>query len=183
MARNRTHARRGRTADAHRPTLELVPYAPPVQRSRDPWPSASPPPALPREAARLVGKLSQTHPDFDILCRWPATMLAMAEVIEATLRQFPDQSPEHVSRSVVIAITQYFSGNRGDGQARGRIDFPSPASIARVLRDAQIWREFDGRNTHELAAKYKMPVRTLCYVLRNQRRLRQRMRAERLGRV
>jgi Mor family transcriptional regulator len=163
----------------HRPTLDLVPPPAGATAPRPVWPAEQPPPRLRRDTARFLGRLAGHHPEADFLHRWPATLVTLRDIAEAALRHCQAQGqavdPHAAARAVVVAIADYLGG--------GRIDLPTTTKVKRALRDAEIWRAFDGRNAAMLAERYQMPLRTVYYVLQQQRRLRQRLRAQRLGRL
>jgi Mor family transcriptional regulator len=56
-------------------------------------------------------------------------------------------------------------------QLQGWIYLPSGEHIARSLRDAEIWAEFNGRNGRELAQKYHRHPEHIAKILREQRKL------------
>lgn len=100
--------------------------------------------------------------------QWAPLLADMVRVIEqdklrrgaATTEAFAD------ARAAVLSIAEYFGG---------RMTYlPKGERLLTALRDAEIWRKFNGRNIRELAAEYGVSEIHLYDVLKRQRALHTR---------
>ena len=155
------------------PTFELQPLTAPAPRPAT-WPA--PAPRLSAQGLRSVRAIG-TDPDADLtLAAWPAHLLDLIETAEAAIAahlcDHPDcRDPLTLARVVVVGQAHTLQGTK--------IHFPYRDKTERMLRDAAIWRDFDGRNHAELRKKYRIEQRTLLYILARQRELRRARAARR----
>lgn len=138
----------------------LQPLVPPPPRR-----AASGQLRLPLPLRRVIGRLAAADIEHDWVYRGPATIYDMIEIAEAALREVSDPAAVLHARAAVVAIAAYIGGQK--------VRFPTPAAVQRLLRDRDLWRAFDGRNTRELADRYGLTERQVFNILRGQRRLEQ----------
>lgn len=153
-----------------RPPLDLQP--PPVPAGSVPvrWPTE--PPRLRRATDRLVAKIAKGRDVADLVHEWPGQLIALVEIAEASIRTSPKGAdPTTLARCIVVAMADVLGG--------GRIHFPTAERVRRLLRDACVWREFDGRNVAALAVKYKLDEWSVYRIIKRQRDLRRKSRARR----
>lgn len=111
--------------------------------------------------ARLQERLHPSADGYGPRHKWPATLALMVEVALAEARRHGVQEVA-LPMAIVRAIAD---------QLQGWIYLPSGEHIARSLRDAEIWAEFNGRNGRELAQKYHRHPEHIAKILREQRKL------------
>jgi Mor family transcriptional regulator len=117
----------------------------------------------------LVRCVAKGRDAADLVNAWPAQLIALVEIAEAAIRACPQGADaQTLARAIVAAQAAAIGG--------GRIYFPTADRVKRLLRDARIWREFDGRNIKPLAAKYRLDEYTIYRILKRQRDLRRKAR-------
>ncbi|MFX6383803.1 Mor transcription activator family protein, partial [Acinetobacter baumannii] len=72
------------------------------------------------------------------------------------------------AREVVLALAVYFGGRP--------LYLPKGAMLETALLHARIWHEFNGRNTEELADRYRLTVRQVQKIIKQQMRYRRGLR-------
>jgi Mor family transcriptional regulator len=100
--------------------------------------------------------------------RWPAELSAILRVLEASLVRAGVEAP----RAFALAVGQVadLAAYRG-----GRMLYlPQGRRLRAALRDAAIWREFNGKNVEALAEKHRLTSITVYEILREQRALNTR---------
>lgn len=123
---------------------------------------ADTPPADAR-AERLLAALRH-QADESLAHRWPVTLSHLVDVALAEARRRNPEAQAADLVPIVAAIACYLSGWNY---------LPSPTKIEASLRDARIWREFDGRNHRELAERYRLSRTSIYRILQEQRRVEQ----------
>lgn len=73
----------------------------------------------------------------------------------------PREQAEHAGFEIMRRIAEVMGG--------AQVYIPKPDTLLRHERDQAIWREFDGRNQHELARKYGVSVIWIYSVIRRMR--------------
>lgn len=94
---------------------------------------------------------------------WPRTLAEMVDVyVDHFLRQGRDQAAAlSEAQAVVIVFAHHFGGRL--------VYIPRDDKLRLALRDAQIWREHNGRNVQELAQRYELTAAQIYGILREQR--------------
>jgi Mor family transcriptional regulator len=96
---------------------------------------------------------------------WPQLLSDMLRVLEAHKKRrgmSAEEAFEH-AREDVLALAEYFGGRMAY--------LPKGERLKVALRDAAIWRRFNGQNARELAMEYKLSAPHLYNVLARQRTL------------
>ena len=157
------------------PPFDLIPQQPPADSKAGDWPP--PVPGLRGKSAKLIGRLADDSEAAWLATDWPRQLILLCEVAEAALRHQQaegridaDADPAALARAVVAAQADVLGGSR--------IRFPTAERVRQLLRDAQIWRAFDGRNVAALARRFRIPERSIYEILRRQRELRRRRRQQ-----
>jgi len=157
----------------NRPVFVLVPLPGPPVAGPTGAGAAAPAPRLTRRQRRHLGRVSKAIEDRDLLLRWPALVVRWADLITATLvsESARDKPPAEQALLVISALALMHGGR----------DFrlPHPGEVARVLREARIYREWDGRNAGALAQKYRLDLISVYKIIRRQRALRKAQLAQR----
>lgn len=100
--------------------------------------------------------------------RWPQELAAMLRVIEATLvRRGMDKQAAFAAAADVTTDLAAYRGGR-------MLYIPQGQRLALALRDAEIWRRFNGRNYQALADEFGMTVVSMYEIIREQRALNTR---------
>lgn len=148
--------RRARPQPPKRPDFALEVVVPPAPR---PDPGAQPY-RLSRRGAREVREIGYVPLEF---ARWPANFVAAVEVGAAALRELPaDATEEQRAVAMMVAVARWLGP--------GRHYWPNAEELRVAARDWRIYnREFDGRNTAGLAARYGLSIRGIQVLLKRQR--------------
>lgn len=100
--------------------------------------------------------------------RWPRAMVELIDVFTAgAQRAGLADSPaaaQRIARWAVLTLAEYGGGRQ--------LYLPKGEGLRLALRDAQIWQEFDGRNTAALAIKHRLTTVRVYQILAEQRALR-----------
>ena len=97
--------------------------------------------------------------------RWPAQFTTLLGLVREALATAPARlDADELSLRVVVKI---YTGLQGE-----RCYFPHPDEVRRLLREAAIWRDFDGRNVHALARRYRLSHQQVYKILKRQRAAR-----------
>jgi len=101
----------------------------------------------------------------DIDCSdWPQSLTDMAEVIDAELKRqglVSEDSDELPSLCIALSVVQVYQGSSHY--------MPRCDKVAISLRNALIWREFNGRNVAELARRNGLTDRQLYSIIAEER--------------
>lgn len=100
--------------------------------------------------------------------RWPQDLVAILRLVEGVLvRRGMAKAPAFAAAAeAALEMAQYGGGRM--------LYLPVGHRLKLALRDAEIWRRFDGRNHHALAQEFGLTVVSIYEVLREQRALHQR---------
>lgn len=98
----------------------------------------------------------------DLPAECPEVLVEMVRCIDERLRRRlpPDQSGA-LAVELVMALADRFGG--------GPFSFPLGASLDRARRNAQIRREFDGRNHRALARRWRLHLATIYEIVSERR--------------
>jgi Mor family transcriptional regulator len=100
--------------------------------------------------------------------RWPQELSAILRVLEASLLRAGVDAPRAFSLAAgQVADLAAYRGGR-------MLYLPQGRRLRTALRDAAIWREFNGKNVEELAEKHRLTSITVYEILREQRALNTR---------
>jgi len=97
---------------------------------------------------------------------WPRRLCELVDHLEARFRRKglgADQA-RALAEETALAVADLCGGRQ--------IYLPNGQAIRRALRNARIWRDFNGRNIDELARKYRLSTACIYQILAEQRRLR-----------
>jgi Mor family transcriptional regulator len=88
----------------------------------------------------------------------------MREFISAQLKanSIQEELAEKVSKNIAIIFRQNFGG----------IPIYIHKSKDHSVRNAEIYRKFNGRNTHELCREYRLCYQQICKIIKNERNQR-----------
>ncbi len=111
------------------------------------------------ELQTLLDNVEQIAND-DIRQRWPSTLQSLSELLHLELKRQGIDQP-YLSDKLVISLSHYFGGRD--------IYIPTPNNLQVALRNIQIWRDFDGRNTEQLAIQHQLTERQITSILKEQR--------------
>ncbi len=102
--------------------------------------------------------------------RWPRQLADLVDVVAAMFRRRGRGAEQAVdeAREVVLALAVYFGGRP--------LYLPKGAMLETALLHARIWHEFNGRNTEELADRYRLTVRQVQKIIKQQMRYRRGLR-------
>ena len=102
--------------------------------------------------------------------QWPQMLADFIDVLRHAYGRagVAEREADRLARLGVLAVSEYLGG-RYFYLARG-------SSLRQALRDDEIWRDFNGRNISELAAKHDLCERTVYRVLAEQRAMRRNRR-------
>ena len=102
--------------------------------------------------------------------RWPRQLADLVDVVAAMFRRRGRGAGQAVdeAREVVLALAVYFGGRP--------LYLPKGAMLETALLHARIWHEFNGRNTEELADRYRLTVRQVQKIIKQQMRYRRGLR-------
>lgn len=96
--------------------------------------------------------------------RWPQLLVDINDVVNNHLaKALKKSSPEEIQKisdGVIIALSKYLGGRQ--------IYLPSNESLNIAIRDINIWRDHNGRNTEHLAKKYKLTEIYIYSILKAQ---------------
>lgn len=98
--------------------------------------------------------------DDNVRQRWPSTLQSLSEVLNSELKRANINNP-HLADKLTIALGHYFGGRD--------IYIPTGNKLKLALRNIAIWREFNGRNIEQLAARYQLTERQITQVVKEQR--------------
>ena len=100
--------------------------------------------------------------------KWAPLLTDMIRVLEALNRRrgMTDEEAFAAARDNVLALAEYFGGRM--------VYLPRGERLRVALRDAEIWRKFNGRNVAKLAKHYGVSEIHCYAVLKRQRALHQR---------
>ncbi|ELR65867.1 prophage MuSo1, positive regulator of late transcription, putative [Photobacterium marinum] len=98
--------------------------------------------------------------DDNVRQRWPSTLQSLSEVLNCELKRANINNP-HLADKLTIALGYYFGGRD--------IYIPTGNKLKLALRNIAIWREFNGRNIEQLAARYQLTERQITQVVKEQR--------------
>lgn len=106
--------------------------------------------------------------------RWPQDLAAILREIESVLvRRGMAPAPAFAAAAeAALGISRYGGGRL--------MYIPQGQRIMLALRDGEIWRRFNGKNHHDLAAEFSLTVVSVYEILREQRSLSLRKRQGRL---
>lgn len=71
----------------------------------------------------------------------------------------------NIPESIIQKIARHFGGNP--------VYIPKPKKVDFNDRNAQIYRDFNGKNTLHLSQKYDLCYQQICKIIRNERKKRQ----------
>lgn len=95
---------------------------------------------------------------------WPQTLLHLAEIIDKELKRqglIDDDAGEMPALCVALAIADPYGGTQ--------YYIPVCDKVQASIRNAQIWREYTGRNREELAARYGLTIRQIQTIVAEER--------------
>lgn len=100
--------------------------------------------------------------------KWAPLLADMLRVIEALKRREGRAEADAFAdaQSTVLALAEYFGGRM--------VYLPRGDRLRTALRDAELWRRFNGRNSAELAHEYRVSEIHCYAILKKQRQLHQR---------
>ena len=106
--------------------------------------------------------------------RWPSILAETVDVLVADWERSGVDREEAIARAqrTVLLIADYLGGKS--------VYWPRGDRLQQALRDRQIYLLHNGRNTHELADRFGLTVRTVERVYAEQRALQVRKRQGRL---
>lgn len=113
-----------------------------------------------------------------VLARWEGTLIEMASLAEAKLREIltdmPDEVPK-IARAVVYSICETMGGSV--------VYIPRGDTLRRALRNAEIFREWRENNSRvdELARKFDLSSQALYDIIARQRELHRRSEPDLFG--
>lgn len=115
------------------------------------------------DAADLLDRVDERHvPDG----KWPTMLAEFIDVLRDTFvrRGMSAEDADQLARAGVLALSEYLGGryfylSRGD-------------RVRAALRDDEVWREFNGRNIAELAARHGLTERQVYRAIAEQRAMR-----------
>lgn len=97
--------------------------------------------------------------------RWPQELAALLRVMETTLvRLGVDSARAFALAAAQAADLAIYRGGR-------LLYLPQGQRLKLALRDAEIWRQFTGRNHQELADAHGLALQSIYEILREQRAL------------
>ncbi|MGC3833973.1 Mor transcription activator family protein [Moritella viscosa] len=99
--------------------------------------------------------------------QWPAMLLELHGVIQATLDKHNIDTPE-LPLAMVLDISEYMGGMQ--------VYMPRGVRLRQQIRDMEIWKAFNGSNVHQLARHYKVTDKTIYEVCRRMRKIEQQRR-------
>lgn len=104
--------------------------------------------------------------DFDE-SKWALLLADLLRVFEALFKRrgMDDRTAFDLARETALTEAEYFGGRQWY--------LPKGERLRLALRDAEIWRRFNGRNVPELAREYDVSTIHLYAILRKQRALNQ----------
>jgi Mor family transcriptional regulator len=117
-------------------------------------------------SARILAAYRAGEIPYRSLNRWPELYALWAEVIAVALHRARGEPPEVQTLAVLAAI----SGASGRTNDRHRI--PSPEILKEVIRDAQMFAEYNFRNIEHLRRKYGYATKTDVYAALEKHRRR-----------
>ena len=107
--------------------------------------------------------------------RWPERILELEALIVAALRAVPPGTDPHgQAMEIIAALSRAYQGEH--------FRLSHPVKVRALLREARIWREFDGRNVHALARRYHLHTGSVWRILNRQRTLYQQVLQRQRGR-
>lgn len=92
---------------------------------------------------------------------WEGALGEMLDIVTATLGRRGVTDARARAAEIVIDL----------GTAMGGRYLPKGDNVRRSVRDAQIWRDYNGRNVNELAARYRLSVVRIYQVIGSQRKI------------
>ena len=98
--------------------------------------------------------------------RWPETLAQLIEVFTAALmREYKlnQEQAANQARTITYEMAMYFGGNQ--------VYLPKGDKLQRAIRDNAIWKNFNGRNIHELVTQYRLTHQQIHNIVREQRAL------------
>ena len=127
--------------------------------------------ASPEELQRMLEVDEQQD---DNKRRWPQDLAAILRLSEAELCRAGIAAPQafDLASRIALEIARYGGGRM--------LYLPQGLRIRTALRDADIWRMFNGKNHHELAQQHGLTVIQIYAILRQQKQLES---AKRQGRL
>lgn len=90
--------------------------------------------------------------------KYPEILGDLAHLLHARLR---DHVPEDIAEALALELVEDMRLKFGGGL----IYFPKGQDYERSVRDAAIWREFNGRNHRELALRYGLTINAIYDIL------------------
>lgn len=101
-----------------------------------------------------------------LAAKWPSTLRDMMDVIMAHFSRqgLDEQKAQREAEAIVVNLAHYFGGRQ--------IYLPQGNSLKRAIRNMDIARCANGRNTAELAAEFNCTERTIQMIVAEQARLR-----------
>lgn len=126
-------------------------------------------------AADLTADWRAAAADRALQVRWPERILELEALIVAALHACPPGTDPHgQAMQIIAALSQAYQGDH--------FRLSHPDKVRALLREARIWREFDGRNVHALARRYHLHTGSVWRILRRQRLLYQQVLQRQRGR-
>lgn len=92
---------------------------------------------------------------------WEGTLAEMLDIVTAALDRRGIVDARARAAEIVIDL----------GGAMGGRYLPKGDDVRRAVRDAQIWRDYNGRNVTDLAVRYRLTVVRVYQVLAAQRQI------------
>lgn len=103
----------------------------------------------------------------DFPAHYPEILVAMAGLFHRRMcNRLPPDQAETLALELAEDVRLKFGG--------GLIYIPKGSDYDRRQRDAEIWREFNGRNHYALAHKYRLGVAAIYDILAREHARRQR---------
>ncbi|MCZ6928699.1 transcriptional regulator [Serratia marcescens] len=96
--------------------------------------------------------------------RFPALLAELNALLRSELERLGG-NPQH-SLELVIAISKQIGGMQ--------IYLPRGQVLECLVRDMKIWRDFDGRNIHDLVERYHVTYKTVYKAIKRMRKLEHR---------
>ncbi|SCY71042.1 Mor transcription activator family protein [Desulfoluna spongiiphila] len=98
---------------------------------------------------------------------WPTLLAELVDVVDDHFRDWAKMEPEVAlewSQNVIVVIAHYLGGRN--------VYLPRDDKLKRAIRDAMIFRLFDGCNQRELSRKTGLTTAQIYNIIRKQRTLR-----------
>ncbi|CAA0097737.1 Uncharacterised protein [BD1-7 clade bacterium] len=95
---------------------------------------------------------------------WPQALSELIDVLAASRLKHGEEekAAKRQGLQLALAVAEHFGGMQ--------FYLPKAKHLEQIVRDIQIWQDFDGSNTKELARKYDLTEVRVYGIIREQRR-------------